>query len=43
LLDLLQAQRSANEVILSYHDALADAAKALIELERAAQWWDVDF
>ena len=43
LLDLLAAQRSANEVSLSYYDALGDAAKALIELERAAQVWDVDF
>ncbi len=43
LLDLLAAQRSANDVYLAYYDALADAAKALIELERAAQMWDVTF
>jgi len=36
LLDLLAAQRSANEVYLAYYDALSDAAKALIELERSA-------
>lgn len=43
LLDLLSAQRSANEVYLAYYDALSDAAKALIELERSAQLWDVNF
>ena len=43
LLDLLAAQRSANEVYLADADALADAAKGLIELERAAQLWDVSF
>jgi len=35
LLDLLEAQRADNTVHQSYNDALADAAKALIELERA--------
>lgn len=43
LLELLAAQRTDNEVHQSYNDALADAAKALIELERAAQLWDVSF
>jgi cobalt-zinc-cadmium efflux system outer membrane protein len=43
LLDLLAAQRSANEVYLDYYDALSDAAKALIELERSSQMWDVSF
>lgn len=43
LLDLLAAQRSANDVYLAYYDALSDAAKALIELERSAQLWDVSF
>lgn len=41
LLELLDAQRTANEVHQSYNDALADAAKALIELERATQLWDI--
>ena len=41
LLDLLDAQRTANNIHQSYNDALADAAKALIELERAAQLNDV--
>jgi cobalt-zinc-cadmium efflux system outer membrane protein len=32
LLDLLDAQRADNDIHQSYNDALADAAKALIEL-----------
>lgn len=36
LLELLDAQRTDNEVHSSYNDALAEQAKALIELERAA-------
>jgi cobalt-zinc-cadmium efflux system outer membrane protein len=36
LLELLAAQRTTNEVQQSYHDALADAIKARIELLRAA-------
>lgn len=43
LLDLLDAQRADNTIQQSYNDALADAAKALIELERAAGLWDVEF
>ena len=43
LLDLLDAQRADNDIHQSYNDALADAAKALIELERAAELWDVEF
>ena len=43
LLDLLTAQRAANEVYLAYYGALGDAATALIEVERAAQLWDLDF
>ena len=43
LLDLLEAQRSANDIHQSYNDALADAAKALIELERATTVWDMAF
>jgi cobalt-zinc-cadmium efflux system outer membrane protein len=34
LLELLEAQRSANEIRQAYDDALADVAKAEIELER---------
>jgi len=43
LLELLAAQRTANDVQQSYHDALADAAKARIELMRAAGLSDVQF
>lgn len=43
LLDLLEAQRTANSIHQNFNDALADAAKALIELERSAQLWDVSF
>jgi outer membrane protein TolC len=43
LLDLLEAQRTANSIHQNYNDALADAAKALIELERATEIWDVSF
>jgi cobalt-zinc-cadmium efflux system outer membrane protein len=43
LLDLLNAQRDDNQIHQSYNDALADAAKALIELDRAAGLWDIAF
>lgn len=43
LLELLDAQRTDNEVRSSYNDALADQAKALIELERASQLWEFEF
>lgn len=43
LLDLLEAQRSADDVYLSYYETLLETAKNLIELERVTQTWDVDF
>jgi cobalt-zinc-cadmium efflux system outer membrane protein len=43
LLELLDAQRTENEVRSGYTDALADHAKALIDLERAAQLSDFQF
>jgi cobalt-zinc-cadmium efflux system outer membrane protein len=43
LLELLEAQRTDNEVRSSYNDALADQAKALIELERSAHIWEIQF
>lgn len=43
LLDLLEAQRSSNEVHLSYYEALSQRAAALIALERAAGLWDIEF
>jgi cobalt-zinc-cadmium efflux system outer membrane protein len=43
LLELLEAQRAANDVRASYNDALADQARTLVELERAAQLWEIEF
>lgn len=43
LLELLDAQRTDNEVQSSFTDALADQARALIELERAANFWELHF
>ncbi len=43
LLDLLEAQRSADDVYLAYDEALLETAKNLIELECVTQTWDVDF
>jgi cobalt-zinc-cadmium efflux system outer membrane protein len=43
LLELLDAQRTANEVRSSYNNAVADQAKALIDLQRAAGLCDVQF
>jgi len=43
LLDLLTAQSADNDVHQAYNSALADAATALMELERAAGLWDVEF
>jgi cobalt-zinc-cadmium efflux system outer membrane protein len=43
LLEVLEAQRTDNEVYLAYADALADYARALVALEQAAGIWDVTF
>lgn len=43
LLELLEAQRTANNVQQNYHDALADAVKAHIELLRAAGLAEAEF
>ena len=43
LLELLDAQRTANEVRSSYNDALGDQAKALIDLQRSAGLCDIQF
>jgi cobalt-zinc-cadmium efflux system outer membrane protein len=43
LLEVLDAQRTDNEVHIAYADALADDAHALIALEQAAGIWDVRF
>ncbi|MFO0608497.1 MAG: TolC family protein [Polyangiales bacterium] len=43
LLEVLAAQRTADEVTLGHEEALADRARRLVELERAAGVWDVAF
>jgi outer membrane protein, heavy metal efflux system len=43
LVELLDAQRTVDDVYLSYLAALADHAKALVALERASGRWDVTF
>jgi cobalt-zinc-cadmium efflux system outer membrane protein len=43
LLEVLDAQRTDNEVHLAYADALSDYAHALVALEQAAGIWDVSF
>jgi cobalt-zinc-cadmium efflux system outer membrane protein len=43
LLELLDAQRTDNEVRSSYNDALADEAKSLIELQRSGNLWEIQF
>jgi cobalt-zinc-cadmium efflux system outer membrane protein len=43
LLEVLEAQRTANEVFLAYYDALTNHARALVALEQAAGIWDITF
>ena len=43
LVELLDAQRTVDDVYLSYLGALADNAKGLIALEHAVGRWDVEF
>ena len=43
LIELLDAQRTVDDVYLSYLGALSDNAKGLIALERASGRWDLDF
>ena len=43
LLEVLVAQRTVNEVYLSYYDAMAEHARALVALEQAVGIWDLDF
>ena len=42
LLEVLEAQRTLNDVDLSYYDALAEHARALVALEQVVGMWDVD-
>lgn len=43
LLEVLDAQRTVNEVYLDYFDALASHAKALVAVEQSAVLWDLGF
>jgi len=43
LLEVLNAQRTFNEIRTAYYEAHFNMAAALIELERAAGIWDIDF
>jgi len=43
LLEVLNAQRTYNEIQTAYYEALFNRATALIELEKAAGIWDIDF
>ncbi|MCS6821500.1 MAG: TolC family protein [Microscillaceae bacterium] len=43
LLEVLNAQRTYNDVQKSYYQALYDYAAALVELERAVGIWDINF
>jgi len=43
LVEVLVAQRTDNDVYLSYYDSLADAAHALVAVEQASGVWDVAF
>ncbi|UDQ55468.1 TolC family protein [Chryseobacterium indologenes] len=43
ILEVLNAQRTYNDVRKDYYQALADNAAALIELERRAGIWDIEF
>jgi outer membrane protein TolC len=41
-LEVLDAQRTQNDVYLSYYDALAEHARALVTLQQAVGSWDLD-
>jgi len=41
LLEIIDIQRAYNEVYLDYFNALNERAQALIDLERAANMWDI--
>lgn len=43
ILEVLNAQRTYNELRLNYFQTLADNAAALIELERKSGIWDINF
>ena len=41
MLEILDAQRTYNEVYIDYFKALREQAQALIDLERDANIWDI--
>ena len=43
LLEVLNAQRTYNEIQTTYYEALFNRAAALVELEKAAGIWDINF
>ena len=43
LLEVLDAQRTYNEIQQNYHDTLFKTAAALVELEKSASIWDIAF
>jgi cobalt-zinc-cadmium efflux system outer membrane protein len=43
LLEVLNAQRTYNDIQSAYYNALYDRASALINLERSAGIWDISF
>ena len=43
LLEVLNAQRTFNEIQLSYYETLLSYSSSLVELERSAGIWDINF
>jgi len=43
LLEVLNAQRTFNEIQIAYYESLGKSASALIELEKASGIWDIAF
>jgi cobalt-zinc-cadmium efflux system outer membrane protein len=43
LLDVLDAHQALDRLYLDYYNALSGRAKALVELEQAAEIWDINF
>lgn len=43
LLEVLNAQRTYNEIQLNYYETLLNYASSLVELERSAGIWDINF
>jgi cobalt-zinc-cadmium efflux system outer membrane protein len=43
LLEVLDAQRTANEVFQNYYEVLYNANASLVELCRSVGIWDVEF